>query len=143
MSTTAEQEIRKEFERWFNEAAAKDIDAVMSHIASDVVSYEHDAPLQYVGVDAIREVCQRGFDAMKGDFRWNIPDLQILVRDDIAVTWGLNHMLAQEPGGEKIDSYSRGTRIFQKVDGTWKMIHQHVSYPYDIETGEAKTDLKP
>jgi ketosteroid isomerase-like protein len=143
MPATAEMEVRDEFERWFKEAAAKDTDAVMSHIATNAVSYEHDAPLQYVGVDAIREVCQRGFDAMKGEFRWDVPDLQIVVRDDIAVTWGLNHMRAEEPGGPKVDSYSRGTRIFQKIGGRWKMIHQHVSYPYDPETGEAQTELKP
>ncbi len=48
-----EQEIRDEFAQWFQEAAAKDIDGVMSHIARDALSYDHDAPPQYVGADAI------------------------------------------------------------------------------------------
>jgi uncharacterized protein (TIGR02246 family) len=143
MANSAEQEIREEFKQWFEEAAAKDTDAVMAHIAPDAVSYEHEAPLQYVGVDAIREVCQRGFDSQLGNFRWDIPDLQVIVRDDIAVTWGLNDMRSQEPGGRKMESMSRGTRIFQKTDGEWKMIHQHVSFPYDPETGEAVTVLDP
>jgi ketosteroid isomerase-like protein len=115
----------------------------MTKIADDAVSFEHEAPLQYVGADAIREVCRRGFDAMKGTFRWDIPDVQVIVGDDIAVTWGLNPMQAQEPGKERFESWSRGTRVFQRIDGKWKMIHQHVSYPYDPETGEAKLDLKP
>ncbi|GAB3926272.1 YybH family protein [Larkinella terrae] len=139
----AEQEIRQIYADWFQGTAAKDIDAVMAHIAPNVVSYEHDAPLQYTGIDAVRDVCQRGFDVSTGQIQWDIPDLQILIRDDLAFTWGLNHMQVQEPGREKIESYSRGTRIFQKIDGQWQMIHQHVSYPYDIETGEAKTELKP
>jgi ketosteroid isomerase-like protein len=33
--------------------------------------------------------------------------------------------------------------VFQTIDGKWKMIHQHVSYPYDPESGEAKSDLRP
>lgn len=143
MTSNTEQEIRRDFEHWFAAAAAKDIDGVMSHIADTVVSYEHDVPLQYVGADGVRDVCQRGFDTMTGDFRWDVPDLQIIVRDDIAITWGLNHMRAQEPGGRTFESFSRGTRIFQKIDGKWKMIHQHVSYPYDPVSGEAKTELKP
>ena len=106
-------------------------------------SYEHDTPLQYIGIDAVRDVCQHGFDVSEGQLQWDIPDLQILVRDDLAVSWGLNHMQVKTPDGQTIDGYSRGTRIFQKLDGQWQMIHQHVSYPYDIETGEAKTDLKP
>lgn len=129
---TAEDEVRKEFEEWFADAAAKDLDAVMTKIADDVVSYEHEAPLVYTGAEAVRAVCGRGFDAARGDFRWDIPDLQVIVRDDIAITWGLNRMRSDD--GEL---RSRGTRVFQKVDGAWKMIHQHVSFPYDPESGQA------
>lgn len=140
---SAEEEIRKVFQAWSKETQAKDIDGLMSHIADDVVSYEHDAPLQYIGVDKVREVCQNGFNSVEGEFGLDFPDLKIMVRDDIAVTWGLNHMQVQEPSGKKIDNWSRGTRIFQKIDDEWKVIHQHVSFPYDPESGEAKIDLTP
>ncbi|MDH2425352.1 nuclear transport factor 2 family protein [Sphaerisporangium sp. TRM90804] len=143
MSTTPEEEVRATFEEWFRDSSAKDLDAAMSKIADDAVSYEHGIPLVYTGVPAIREVCREGFELMTGDFRWDIPDLQVIVRGDIAVTWGLNHMRAQEPGGRTVESWSRGTRVFQKIDGEWKMIHQHVSYPFDPATGQARTDLRP
>ncbi len=143
MNKAAEQEIRREFEEWFRDSAARDLDALMEKIAEDAVSYEHDLPLQHVGVDAIRQVCQNGFDVVQGEFNWDIPDLRIIVRDDIAVTWGLNHMQAKGPGMETFESWSRGTRVFQRIDGKWKMIHQHVSYPYDPQTGIARTDLRP
>jgi ketosteroid isomerase-like protein len=137
-----EDEIRGEFQDWLKAAARKDLDAIMTKIADDVVSYEHDAPLVHRGAAAVREICRSGFEAMPGDFSWDIPDLHVIVRGDIAVTWGLNRMRAAGPDHE-FESWSRGTRIFQKMDGVWKMIHQHVSYPYDPETGEAKTGLKP
>lgn len=143
MSENAEAEIRREFEEWFRDAAAKDLDAVLTKIADDAVSYEHEAPLAYVGVGAIGEVCRNGFDVMKGEFRWDIPDLHVVVRDDIAVTWGLNHMRARQPGGEKVESWSRGTRVFQRIDGAWKLIHQHVSDPYDPETGRCGPTSNP
>jgi ketosteroid isomerase-like protein len=143
MSAADEAEIRLEFADWFRMAAAKDLDGVMTKIADDVVSYEHDAPLVHRGAAAVREVCRKGFEAMPGELSWDIPDLHIIVRGDIAVTWGLNRMRAQLPGQETFESWSRGTRIFQKIDGRWRMIHQHVSYPYDPATGEAKIDLKP
>jgi ketosteroid isomerase-like protein len=65
------------------------------------------------------------------------------VRGDIAVTWGLNRTQVRAPGGPKFETWSRGTRVFQKIDGKWQLIHQHVSFPYDPETGEVRTDLKP
>ena len=52
-------------------------------------------------------------------------------------------MQAQEPGKERFESWSRGTRVMQKIGGKWKMIHQHLSYPLDPQTGQARTDLKP
>src|SRR5262245_41594919 len=93
----AEQELRALFAEWFEASQAKDIDGSMAPIAANVVSYEHDAPLQYVGADGVREVCLAGFDAA-GDFRWDIPDLKIIVRGDLAVTWGLNRMRFEIPG---------------------------------------------
>lgn len=143
MTHDAEQEIRQEFARWFDESSARDLDAVMAHMADDVVSYEHDPPLQFLGKEGIREVCQHGFDLQPDKFRWDIPDLQVIVRDDIAVTWGLNRMRGEAPGEGPTEMWSRGTRIFQKIDGRWQMIHQHVSFPVDPDSGEGRLDLKP
>ena len=120
----AKLDIQLLFAEWFRDSAAKDLDAVMTKVADDVVSYEHNEPLEYVGVDAVREVCRAGFELQGDDFRWDIPDLKVIVRGDIAVTWGLNHMKS-----ETYDAWSRGTRVFQRIDGSWKMIHQHVSFP--------------
>ena len=115
----------------------------MDPIAASFVSYEREAPLEYTSIDEIRAVCARGFEAMEGDFRWDIPDLHVIVRDDIAITWGLNRMRAEMVGKPTFEGYSRGTRVFQKVGGSWKMIHQHVSFPFDPATGKVKMDLRP
>jgi ketosteroid isomerase-like protein len=141
--TAAEQEIHREFEEWFKDASARDVDALMTKIADDAHSFEHQAPLQILGLDAIRTSCRSGFAAVIGEFRWDIPDLKVLVRDDIAVTWGLNRMRSQGPGKPAVELWSRGTRVLQRIDGKWKMIHQHVSFPYDPATGNARLDLKP
>jgi ketosteroid isomerase-like protein len=140
---SAEDEVRQTFEEWFRDAAAKDVDALMTKVADGVHAYEHQMPLQYEGVDAIRKSCEHGFGAVEGAFRWGIPDLQVVVRDDIAVTWGLNRMRAEVPGEAAVETWSRGTRVFRRTDGTWKMIHQHVSFRVDPETSAARTDLEP
>ncbi|WAS92642.1 SRPBCC domain-containing protein [Nannocystis punicea] len=139
----AEVELRALYDAWSRATAAKDLDASMAPIARDVVSYEHEAPLQLVGVEAVREVCRRGLTATQGDVRWDVPDLRILVHGDLAVTWGLNRMHAQEPGQPPVESWSRGTRVFRKIDGAWQLVHQHVSFPYDPQTLQAVLDLRP
>lgn len=138
-----EREIRALHEAWWQASESKDLDASMAPIAPSILSYEHQSPLQVTGIDALRESCRQGFEATPAHFRWDIPDLQVIVRGDLAVAWGLNHMRGQAPGAAPFDSWSRGTRVFRKLDGRWQMVHQHVSFPYDPETGAAQMDLKP
>ncbi|MFC5754057.1 YybH family protein [Actinomadura rugatobispora] len=141
--TGAEEEVRRVHREWSRGTAEKDLDAMMAHIAEDVVSYEHEEPLQYVGVEAVREVCERNLDAGGAEVGLDIPDLKVLVRDDLAVAWGLNHVRVARPGGGSTDSWSRGTRVFQRRNGAWAMVHQHLSVPFSPATGEARTGLRP
>lgn len=139
----SEREVRALHQRWFEATAAKDLDGLMRPIAEAVISYEHEQPLEYVGRDRVRQVCASGLDASDGTVTWTVPDLKIVVRDDLAVAWGLNRMTAQQDNGGLVESWSRGTRIFQKTDRGWEMIHQHVSFPTDPATGQTRTDLAP
>ncbi|TQS46130.1 YybH family protein [Cryptosporangium phraense] len=139
----SDEPIRAIHQRWYDGTAAKDLDAIVAAIATDVVSYEHEAPLEHVGRDAVRKVCAEGLDASTGTVTWTVPDLRIVVRNDLAVAWGLNRMTAEQPDGSVPETWSRGTRVFRRVEGSWQMVHQHVSWPTDATTGAARTDLRP
>lgn len=141
--STAIGEIRELHEAWFAASRAKDLDASMAPIAPGIVSYEHSAPLQYTNVDDIREECRRGFEYQSDHFDWTVPDLTVFVRDDLAVAWGLNRMASRTSDAHEDVMWSRGTRVFQRIGGDWKMIHQHVSFPVDPDTGAAATALTP
>ena len=130
--------VRAVHERWSAATAAKDLDGIMASIAPDVVSYEHEAPLAYVGADEVREVCRRGLESSAGTVTLDIPDLTVLTDGDLAVAWGLNRVVA-----DGAETWSRGTRVFRRVRGEWVMSHQQVSFPYDPATGKAATDLRP
>lgn len=51
----------------------------MEGIAPDVISYEHDAPLEHRGADAVRAVCQGGFDYSEGALGWDVPEPTLIV----------------------------------------------------------------
>ena len=137
------KEIVELHEAWFAAAAAQDLDASMAPISPDIVSYEHTAPLQVTELSAVREECRVGFERAGDDFEWTVPDLRVLVRGDLAVAWGLNRMADRHADGTEDVTWSRGTRVFQLIDGRWRMVHQHVSFPVDPATGMAATDLTP
>jgi uncharacterized protein (TIGR02246 family) len=117
-------EVRAVHEQWSDGTAAKDLDGLMEHIAPDIVSYEHAGPLQYVGIDAVREVCRHGLESSPGQIDFDTPDLTVRVTGDLAVTWGLNRILA-----DGVEFRSRGTRVFERRNAQWQMVHQHLSIP--------------
>jgi uncharacterized protein (TIGR02246 family) len=120
-----EDAIRAVHAKWADRTETKDLDGLMENIDPDVVSYEHIAPLSHVGRDAVRTVRERGLEASSGAVRMETPDLTVRVGDDLAVSWGLVHVVAE--GAE--ETWSRATRVFHKRDGEWSMIHQHLSFP--------------
>jgi uncharacterized protein YndB with AHSA1/START domain len=138
-----ERELRQLFADWSDASARKDLDACMRPVAEDAVSYEHEMPLEVRGLNAIRAVCRRGFESATGKVRWDVPELEVIVRGDVAVTWGMNRMRLTPPNGESQVLWSRGTRAFRKIDGAWKLVHQHVSFPFDPASGAVRTDLAP
>lgn len=129
-------ELRQLHAAWFRASEAQDLDGQMEPVAEGIVSYEHQLPFVYEGKAAVRQSCRQGLESLAdGEFRWDVPDLHVEVDGDLAVAWGLNRMAVN---GEA--SWSRGTRIFRRIDGRWQLIHQHVSYPYDPETGTIVSD---
>ena len=122
---------------WNAATAAKDLDGMMASIADDVVSYEHQTPLQYVGIDTVRESCREGLE-YGGDIDFTTPGLEVQVQGDLAVAWGPNRVVT-----DGAETWSRGTRVFRRTAGRWAMVHQHVSYPYDTETGQAVLTSSP
>lgn len=109
---SADDEVRREFEAWFRTTGSRELEGTVPRI-------------------------DESFEFTRGHFRWDIPDLKILVRGDLAVTWGMNHLPSRARG----EQWSRGTRVFQKIAGQWRLIHQHVSFPYDPEPESARAQL--
>lgn len=137
--TADDSGVRALLAQWSEQTRTKDLDGMMAGIARDVVSYEMEAPLEYAGIDSVRQVCQRGLEATDEEIDFTVPRPRILVRDDLAVEWGLDRIQA----GSAEAIWSRGTRVFQRREGQWVMVHQHLSYPMDASTGRARTDLEP
>ena len=130
-----EAAVRAIHARWSADTAAKDLDGLMADVDTDVVSYEHGGELQYVGRAAVREVCARGLDA-PGEVSMDTPDLVVRVGDDLAVSWGLDHVQVRVSDTRTVESWSRATRVFGKRDGAWSMIHQHLSFPQREQEGD-------
>jgi uncharacterized protein (TIGR02246 family) len=138
-----EAEIRQLIEQWAQALHAKDLNTLMSHYAPDILTFDILPPLQYHGIDAYRKNFEAWFAAVQGPIAYEIRDLRITTGEDVAFCHSLNRVRSTRTTGETTETWVRVTVGFQKMEGLWKITHEHVSVPCDMETSRALLDLQP
>ena len=121
----------------------KDIKALLSNHALDILSFDVINPLQYIGADTVRERAEKWFASYQGSIGYEIQDLSITTGDDVS----FGHYLFRGSGtlinGGKAEMWVRATVCLRKIDDKWMIVHEHQSVPFDPETGKASLNLKP
>src|SRR5262249_27730704 len=137
-----EAAIRQRVADWAAAISAKDIDAVASLYAPDVVSFDLTPPLRYAGADGKCRAWQAVFAALSGPIAYEIPDLNITSHLHLAFPFTLNHIARALLTGQ-VDMSVRCTACFRQIDGVWFVAHDHVSVPADPMQGKALLNLTP
>ncbi|MGA7157735.1 MAG: nuclear transport factor 2 family protein [Acidobacteriaceae bacterium] len=135
--------IRKLVDRRVEAVRARDVAGATELVSSDLVRFDVVNPLQTTGAEASRRRTAEWFSSFDGPIGFEIRDLQINANDGIAFSYGLNHVSATTKAGAIVDMWWRWTACYRKVEGTWKLTHEHNSVPFDTATGKASLDLKP
>lgn len=121
---------------------AKEVNAAMSSVAPDILSFDVVGPLQRRGSDALARA-EEWFSSFQGPIGYEIRDLNITASDDVAFVHGLSHVSGTKTDGGQLDMWWRTTIGFRKLDGKWIATHEHNSVPFDVKNGKASLDLKP
>lgn len=135
--------IRASIDRFVAAIRLKDIDGVMSIFAADVISFDLNPPLQHGGGEIFKEHWQALFAAYEDSIDYEVRDLQVAVGGDIAFTHSLNRTGGMLKSGQRSERWLRWTACLRKRDGTWRVVHEHVSVPVDLKSGKASFDLLP
>jgi len=122
---------------------AKDVNASMSAMVPDILSFDVVNPLQYIGSQALRNRTEEWFSSFQGPIGYEVRNLSITASDEVAFCHSLNHVSATKTNGVKIDMWWRATVCCRKIGGKWMVTHEHNSVPFDVESGKASLDLKP
>ena len=142
--TGNEAQIRHRIEGWARALRAKKLDELMSHYTQDILVFDLAPPLQYVGIDAYRSNFEEWFLSFQGSIGYEIRDLSITTGDEVAFSRSLNLISGRRTNGEQTDVWVRATVCFRKIEGKWKVAHEHVSVPFYMEPPyKASLDLKP
>ena len=121
----------------------KDVDKLMAHHAAEVLMFDALNPLQYLGADKVRERAAQWFSWYTGPIGYEIRDLEVTTGDGAAFCHYLYRVSGTMSNGSEVDMWVRSTICFRKIDGAWRVTHEHSSVPFDAESGKASVDLKP
>jgi uncharacterized protein (TIGR02246 family) len=138
-----EARIRELIEERVSAIRAKDVDALMSNHAPDVVMFDALDPLRYAGSEAVRESAGQWLSWYQGPIGYEVRDLSVTAGDEAAFCHYLYRVSGTMTNGSEVDMWVRSTVCFRKEGGAWVVAHEHTSVPFDAESGKASVDLKP
>jgi len=137
-------EIRKVLDTVRDAARRRDLQALMSCYAKDVVAFDLMPPLAARGVESYRKNWEIGFSMTEGPFTIDYQDINVVSSGDVAFVHALEHCVTvDKKEGKKLDMWMRMSAGLKKIEGAWKIVHQHESAPIDMETDRPLWDLKP
>ena len=122
---------------------AKDVDRIMAHYAADVIFFDCKPPFQTKGADAFRRIWEECLPYFPASFGIETRDLSVIVSGDLALAHWLFRFTGMEKDHPAMQTWMRLTGGYQRKQGRWQIVHEHVSVPFNPETSQAAFTLEP
>jgi uncharacterized protein (TIGR02246 family) len=140
-STTDRAEIQALFRQLAKAHADHDADAIVEAYVPDAVIYDLAPPLARRGMN--RDSVAAWLAGWEGPIQIDARDVDLTVEGNLAYASALMRMRGRQ-GGEDQDTWFRTTMCLRKVNGRWRIVHDHASVPFYMDGSyRAAVDLKP
>ncbi|BBP83642.1 hypothetical protein TUM18999_29450 [Pseudomonas tohonis] len=128
---------------WAEAVRSKDVARIVGFYAQEVVAYDAILRLQFVGREAYGAHWAYCMEVCQGSSIFDPQHVTIRASGDV----GFAHFLCLCGGtnaeGVEQRSWMRVTCGYQRIGGQWRIVHDHFSAPFDMESGQALFDLEP
>lgn len=114
-------------------------------LSQDVVAYDLQPPLQFVGAAARdADALAQWLATWEGPVSIEMPDPVISIDGKLAFAHGLSRMQGTKQGYGTGELWYRSTLCLKRIAGAWSIVHEHNSVPMKMDgSGLAATDLRP
>ena len=144
MSTAAAKtEIQMLIDTYRQAMSDKDVEKIMALYGDSIVAFDAVQALQFVDKTAYRQHWQACMQMCPGphDFEFQTPTIN--VAEDVAFAHWLAKCGGTNEQGELQSSWMRATAGYRRINGQWRIVHEHWSAPFDPASGAALFDLNP
>ena len=132
-------------QRYVKAFNAKDVNAIMENYAPGDQLFVFDAvpPRQYPSWEAYKKDWEGLFAAYPGPLSDAISDLNVNVIGTVAYAHHIEAGFFTRKDGTRVDVVARVSDVFRRIGDKWLIVHEHVSFPVDIDSGKADLLSKP
>lgn len=138
-----ERLLRQNIDARIRAVRERNAEALLALYAPQLISFDMVAPLQNRGLDAVRKRVEQWFGSFVGPIDYELREIEIEVSGQVAFDHHLTHVKGQNKEGVDVNMWFRETVGYRKLDGVWRVTHQHSSVPFDMSTGLAQLGLSP
>ena len=108
----------------------------------EMLQFDVTSPREFKGA-AFRKHFNELAAMFSATIKVDIMDMQTHADNHLAFVSSLQRTCGTDPKGKPFEFTIRVTDCFRKVNGKWKIVHQHVSFPIDsMESGKADFQSK-
>jgi len=142
-SAQDQAQLRQLISDWRSALSARNLDRLVEHYAPNVVFFDAVPPYEHRGVNAYRQTWEAMFPHLPPRIESEIRDLNITVNGDVAFMHCLNQIINSETREAATCGWVRVTACYERQQGVWKVVHEHVSVPFDPMTSQAAFIREP
>jgi uncharacterized protein (TIGR02246 family) len=136
-----EAAIRRVIDQMTFAVRARDIEALINLCAPDIATFDLVPPLRHDGRDALRKLWSEALAAFEPPLDYEVNQLEIIAGSDVAICRSLNRFGGRRQDGTEVVNWLCVTVGLRKLDGQWRIVHEHVSVPFDMDSGKALLHL--
>ncbi len=121
----------------------KNPEGIAAPYAPHAVIYDLEPPLMHDGISVERK--RKWLETWNSPIELTTQDFKVIVSGDHAYGYGYLRMSGSKKGVDHpISFWMRATMCFERIDGKWRIVHEHNSVPFYMDGSlRPAFDLQP
>jgi uncharacterized protein (TIGR02246 family) len=129
LSKQDETDIRAIIERWARAVREEDRDRISADHDPQILMFDVPPPLFSRGQEAYMATWEVFFARAEKPVRFDLSDINVTAGQDVAFATAIGHCVSIERDRIREELEFRLTMGFRKIDGRWRIMHEHHSLP--------------
>jgi uncharacterized protein (TIGR02246 family) len=128
-ASTDEIDIQELIERWAKAVREQNKDGIRADHDSEMLMFDVPPPFLSRGLDAYMATWEMFWSCSEKPVAFDFHDVNITAGKDVAFATAIGQCASIDPTGRREELEFRLTMCLRKVDGRWRVMHEHHSLP--------------